>query len=143
MKIHFSSLLKQCRPGFHQKGIVVEPFGDPIVCPVKTLRQYLEGTNTIRPGGVDSLLISISRPHKPVARDTVHRWLVYALVMVGVDGSTAHSFRSASTSVLARNGVVFLCIRFWSELDGLESPLFDLIVTCQCFRQIQCNFNFV
>ena len=46
------------------------------------------------------LLVSYRKPHKPVHKETVSRWLKDILLLSGIDTSvfTSHSFRAASTS---------------------------------------------
>ena len=46
------------------------------------------------------LLVSYQKPHRPVSKGTVSRWLKHELKLAGIDISTfsAHSTRAASTS---------------------------------------------
>ena len=51
-----------------------------------------------------SLLISFVKPHKPVTRDTIARWICTVLKNYGIDTTVykAHSTRAAATSVAAQ-----------------------------------------
>ena len=53
------------------------------------------------------LLISYVRPHKPVLKDTIARWVKVILQNAGIDITTftAHSSRAASTSYASQAGV--------------------------------------
>ena len=42
------------------------------ICPIKTLKEYLKRTHTIR-GNEHQLFISLVKPHKSVSRDTISR----------------------------------------------------------------------
>ena len=55
----------------------------------------------------DQLLLSYQKPHHPVTKDTLARWLRDILNKSGLDTELfgAHSTRSASTSAAARCGL--------------------------------------
>ena len=50
--------------------------------------------------GHQKLLVSYQKPHRPVSKDTVSRWLNHELKLAGIDTATfgAHNTRAASTS---------------------------------------------
>ena len=56
---------------------------------------------------VRELLITYGKPHKPVSRDSVGRWIINELTNAGVDTTVfkPHSCRSASVSKGKVNGV--------------------------------------
>ena len=60
---------------------------------------YLERTKNLRHDH-HKLLFSYQKPHSPVSKDTVSRWLKLELKLAGIDTSTfsAHSTRAALTS---------------------------------------------
>ena len=62
-------------------------------------------TDTLNRDG--RLFVSYVQPHKPVSGDTIKRWVKQVLTNAGIDTSTftAHSTRSASTSVAANAGL--------------------------------------
>jgi len=72
---------------------------DPQICVVRYLSEYLERTKEMRHDH-QKLLVSYQKPHRPVSKDTVSRWLKHELKLAGIDTSTfgAHSRRAASTS---------------------------------------------
>lgn len=86
--------------------LILPPYQDSDLCPVKVLKQYVECTKLIR-NNVDELFISFVKPHKVVVSQTISRWLVEILSIVGIDTNNfkGHSFRHASTSKAARSGV--------------------------------------
>ena len=94
--------LKHNRPGKKPTVITLKPFPpDRRLCPLTVLKQYLARTKELRtPGTSDQLLISYTAPHKPVARDTIRRWIVLALKNAGIntDKYRAHSTRAAATT---------------------------------------------
>jgi hypothetical protein len=81
---------------------------DPIVCPVKTLKEYIERTNEFRTEtNCNRLLVAVIPPHKPVSSNTVSRWIRSVLNSAGVDTDVfgAHSTRGAAASKAAVNGL--------------------------------------
>ena len=78
------------------------------ICPVTTLRVYLDKTASVRAvTGSSQLLISFRKPHAPVSCDTIARWIKRALKLAGVDITvfSAHSARSACASAHSAAGV--------------------------------------
>ena len=96
--------IKQCRPRFNVRNIVFKAYPqDYRLCVVKTMKEYLERTESLRTesGNADGrLLISYIKPHRSVSKDTVARWLKIMLCKCGIDTKryTAGSIRSASVS---------------------------------------------
>lgn len=97
--------IKQCRPKFNVHNIVFKAYTqDSSLCVVRTLTEYLDRTESLRPGpgNVDGkLLISYIKPHRCVSNDTVARWLKTMLCKCGIDTKkyTAGSIRPASVSM--------------------------------------------
>lgn len=105
VQIIISSKLKTTTVTKSNPILIIPPFHDSQLCPVKTLKQYVESTKVIR-NGCDELFISFVKPHKKVCSQSISRWLVKLLKLAGIeDAFKAHSFRHASTSKAARNGV--------------------------------------
>ena len=95
-----SDLLKTTKPGKECTKLEFLSFDeDPRICVVKYLAEYLERTKNMRHDH-HKLLVSYQKPHRPVSKDTVSRWLKMELKLAGKDTSTfsAHSTRAASTS---------------------------------------------
>ena len=93
--------VKQSKPG--SKGMVIElkSFTDPRLCVVTTLKEYLTRTKFVREThSYSQLLLSYVKPHSPVSRDTISRWVKFVLQSSGIDVNIfkPHSTRSASTS---------------------------------------------
>ena len=91
--------LKTTRPGKHLAPIEIRSFtSDPRLCPVTHLKHYISTTCALRHD--TRLLISYTRPHKPVTNSTVARWVRSTLQEAGIDVNvfSAHSSRAASTS---------------------------------------------
>ena len=70
------------------------------------LREYLARTQDLRKDR-DQLLLSYQKPHHPITKDTLARWLRDILNKSEVDTElfSAHSTRSASMSAAARCGL--------------------------------------
>lgn len=83
------------------------------ICPAKTLQDYLEVTNKIRPNNVDHLILTHKKPHKAATSQSISRWIKEVLSESGIDTSvfSAHSTRHASTSAAASAGVSIDAIR--------------------------------
>lgn len=98
--------VKQTRPGNHLQDLSFKAYApDRRLCILTYLRQYLMVTEPLR-GNEKQLLISFAKPHKPVSRDTISRWLNSVLESAGIDTNifTAYSVRSASTSAAKSKG---------------------------------------
>ena len=94
--------LKTTRPGKHLAPIEIRPFApDSRLCPVTYIKHYITKTHSLRSN--PRLLISYTKPHKPVTNSTVARWIRSTLQDAGIDVSifSAHSSRTASTSYSA------------------------------------------
>ena len=101
-----TSLLKHNRLGDPLDTIVVDPFDTCYrLCPVRTLRAYLERTEEVRKGQ-QQLLLSFCPPYGAITRDTLARWTLIVLGLAGVDTSKyrSHSTRGASVSAAKRLG---------------------------------------
>ena len=95
-----TDLLKTTKPGKECTKLEFLSFDeDPRICVVRYLSEYLKRTKDMRHDHY-KLLVSYQRPHRPVSKDTVSRWLKTELKLAGIDTSTftAHSTRAASTS---------------------------------------------
>ena len=82
--------------------------GNPLLCPVTTLRAYEDRTKERR--GDDNrfnLFIALIRPYRPVSSSTIARWIKSTLTKSGIntDIFKSHSVRSAAVSSAANAGV--------------------------------------
>ena len=92
--------LKQTKPGRHLELIELLAFPeDKELCVVQHLREYIHRTDPLRKEN-SQLLLSYLKPFKPIARDTVSRWVKKVLQSAGIDITkySAHSCSAASTS---------------------------------------------
>ena len=96
--------LKSTRPSYHQKALEFDRFEDERICVVNCLEQYIRRTEHIRKGE-NNLILSYSKPHKAVSKDTMARWMKELLTDAGIEGFEAHSFRSAAASDMYKKGV--------------------------------------
>jgi len=104
-KIHVIDKLKHSRPGYHQAPIHLPKYEEePQLCVVSCLKEYIARTAVVR-GDSDKLILCYGRPHGPASKDSIARWMKDVLVSAGVQGFTAHSFRSASSSAMLKTGV--------------------------------------
>ena len=91
---YITSLLKQSKQGKH-----LAPIG------VEVIKECLRRTKVFRDGHTQ-LLLSYLKPHLPINKDTLARWIRDVLHKAGVDTQFgAHSTRSASTSAPASKGL--------------------------------------
>ena len=100
LRINTQAIVKQTRPGHQETDNVIAPFPqDRQLCVPSVLRQYLLATKNLR-GDNTKLFISTVRPHNPVSRDTISRWMKRELGQAGVDITQygAHSTRGAAVS---------------------------------------------
>lgn len=104
--IHIKKLLKHSRQGNLKQSLILKPYVDPSICVVKTMNEYIKRTEDIR-GNYNQLFISFQKPHKPVSRDSISRWIKKVLLEAGIDTSMfkAHSTRAASSSAAKRDCV--------------------------------------
>ena len=91
---------KTSKPGKKCEPLVFHEYTpDPKLCPLSTLKEYIQKTKPLR-NTEKRLFISFIRPHKAVSRDTISRWTKDVLKLSGIDINTftAHSTRAATAS---------------------------------------------
>ena len=106
-RISIQTKLKQTKPNKHLKGLEFpEYLPDKSLCIVEYLTEYLARTKDLR-GDHTKLLISYMKPHQPIGKDSVSRWVKTILKAAGIDTNlfAAHSCRSASTSAARAVGL--------------------------------------
>ncbi len=98
--------LKHTRPGTHQKPIELLSYTDKDLCVVHHLEEYIRRTATIRKDK-SQLLISYIKPHNPVSKDTIARWVKGVLkdADINTNNYSSHSSRAAATSYGFAKGV--------------------------------------
>ena len=120
---------------------------EKLLCVVTCLKQYLQKTNQVRDGN-DKLWLSFYKPHKPVTKDTIARWIKTVLGKAGIDTSsyTAHSTRAASTSAVSSANLpidIIMKVAGWSSentfqkfYNKLAKFWWTIVVTSQWCNQI-------
>lgn len=91
---------KTSRPNRTEAPVTISEYTpDDRVCPLKSLKLYIEKTEEIRKGE-NKLFISFVRPYKAVSRDTISRWTKKVLKNSGIDTQifSSHSTRAAAAS---------------------------------------------
>jgi len=105
--LRFGQLLKMSRPGRHLEEITLPAYkNNAELCIVKTFKAYVRRTLSIRQTK-RRLFLSTIRPHAPVSRDTIGKWIKYVLGAAGIDLKIfgTHSTRAAATSKACGFGV--------------------------------------
>ena len=108
---------------------------NPLLCPVRSLQDYLARTSQLRVNTDDfGLFISLIKPHKSVTPPTLARWLKETLSAAGIDISIfkPHSTRSASAAHLksskAANATQICKAANWSQKTGTFKRFYDRVV---------------
>ena len=89
------------------KSFEMESIQDTKLCPVDTLREFMDRTEKFRSASNESsLFIALVKPHGPVSSNTVSRWIKSVFKKAGIDTSIfgAHSTRSAAASRAVTEG---------------------------------------
>ena len=102
-----TSLIKQSRPGM--AGLTVKLPAYPVdrrLCVLTYLKHYINRTRKLR-GKETQLFISFKKPHHPVSKDSISRWINLVMRDSGVDVTRfkPHSTRAAATSAADKLGV--------------------------------------
>ena len=102
-----NELIKQSRPGFKEPTVNIKAYPpDRRICVYTVLKEYLLRTKHYR-GKHGKLLLSYVKPHEPISRDTVSRWIKVVMARSNIDTTVfkPHSVRSASVSKAIKNSV--------------------------------------
>ena len=96
---HGSALSKESRPRKPLEPLVFHAYPpDKRLCVKHYLLQYLARTESLRQTHTQ-VFLSYRKPHLPISRDTLSRYVKTLMTMAGIDSSfKPHSTRSASTS---------------------------------------------
>ena len=72
---------------------------------VEHLKEYISTTRDLR-NGQSQLLISYTKPHKPISRNAISRWTKQVIIFAGLDIKIylSHSTGAASTSSCKAKG---------------------------------------
>lgn len=110
VEIIFTDILKTSAPGRRQPQVILPYFSaQPEICPVMTLKHYIEVTSGLRPNddSSDYLFITFKKPYHRASCQSISRWLKQVMSESGIDTTrfTAHSTRHAATSRAHREGL--------------------------------------
>jgi integrase len=93
----------------HRVPTLIVPYfpANKNLCPVSCLEAYIRATSPWRSPESESLFLSIMKPHNPVTKDTLGRWIRELVAAAGIDIRTfaPHSIRSATASRALKAGV--------------------------------------
>lgn len=106
--VYVDGLLKQSRPGYNVVCCKFSAYPpDRRLCTYFVLKEYLKRTRQFRGKTETKLLISYSKPHNAVSKDTISRWIKTVLVRSGINIQIygPHTIRAASASKAYRSGV--------------------------------------
>ena len=128
VQFHIAGLTKTRRSGPPREVIVQAFTEEQSVCPVYTLKIYLEKTDLFRSSArnrPNPLFLSFRRPHTPVSSSTIARWIRSTLEDSGIDVTIfkAHSTRAATTSAAKLKGYStadILKMAGWSRSSTFE-----------------------
>ena len=102
----FSDVLKHSRKNNTAKPLIFRTFDqDHQLCPVLAISHYL--TFRLNHTGDEELFVTTTMPYKRASPDTIARWIKQTMRESGIDTDrfTAHSCRSASTSMAEKRGI--------------------------------------
>ena len=104
----FPVKLKHSKPGKKDPPSVFHEFvSNKLLCPKECIIEYLEDTHSLRKNpSTGQLFISYIKPHTPVSKQTLCRWVKEFLSESGIKGFKTHSTRSAASSKALAKGVV-------------------------------------
>ena len=98
--------IKQTRQGAHMKPLEFKVYlDDEKLCVIQNLAVYLERTRPFRE--VPQLFLSYQKPHHPVSKDTITRWVNDIMTKAGIDTGkyVTHSCRAAASSFARKRKV--------------------------------------
>jgi hypothetical protein len=120
-------IVKHSKQGKPNPPCIIHSFAqDTLVCPKACLEAYLNATKLLRESSDKGpLFISYAKPHKPVGRDTLRRWMVLSIEGAGVDSDRfkPHSVRGAAGTKARNAGVPLeniLAMGNWSNKTTFE-----------------------
>ena len=96
--------IKTTKPGSTQPVLILPKFDQNVNrCIYRFLEVYLEKTELLRSENT-KLFLSFQKPHNPVNKETISRWIKSVLKQAGIDSDIfkPHSTRAASTSAAAK-----------------------------------------
>lgn len=138
-----TDLLKTSKPGRHLSVLKFEPYVEENLCVYNTVKEYIKRTADLR---IDpKFFISYVKPHKPVSKDTLARWILTTMSMAKIDISKfkPHSTRSASVSKAKLLGIPIkdiLKVGGWSSATCFKKH-YDKIIENESGTPVHKNFS--
>ena len=84
-------------------------------------------------------MLSFQRPHHPVAKATITRWLCDVLVTAGIDSTIfkAHSTRAASTSAAAKKHLPLDILKMgdWTSSSSFHDSIINQLLMIHMQKQ--------
>lgn len=121
--IKITEKIKQTKPGRSAENLTINKFEENTkLCPVLTLSRYIEMTKSHRKRNA-KLFICYKKPYGIASKDTLSRWMKTVLRLSGINEFGAHSFRGASSSKLANQGMAIhdiLKLGGWSNTGTFQ-----------------------
>ena len=105
MSFHFTTPLKHSKPGTNTLIHIHKFESNHDLCVYSTLQEYIIRTQELRSS--TKLWIAYKKPHSPISRQTISRWIKSVLQSSGIDIKMfgGHSTRMASASKAANVGI--------------------------------------
>ena len=109
---YIPDVLKTTTRSSHLDPLVLQAYHEEALCVVTHIKLYMDVTKSVRNSNT-KLLLSYVAPHEPVSTATTARWIKESLKNAGINTQTftAHSTRSASTSLAKTKGLAVSEIR--------------------------------
>lgn len=85
--------LRHTRPGKHQEPTELHRYPDKDLCVIEHIREHIHHAKDIRQQNT-KLLIRYIKPHKPVLKDTIARWVKDKLQRAGIQCRYNNMFSS-------------------------------------------------
>ena len=107
---------------------------NPAISPVRSLRDYMAQTDTLRNVNAHSIFVALTQPHRSVSAQTVARWIKDLMSDAGIDTEMfkQHSMHSASAawmgSVKALSAKQIFKTAQWSGLTTTYEKFYRHIV---------------
>ena len=143
VEFQIREVLKHTRQGKSNKPSIFYSFKEGhVLCPKLCIEAYLKRTLLLRTKESEGpLFLSLNKPHSPVSKDTIRRWVTLTITKAGIDPKrfTCHSTRGAASSAAAKAGVPIDFILEkgnWSQRSTFEKFYHKKVATpCENFQE--------
>lgn len=114
LEIFISDKIKTTNRTHSQPVLIIPSFKEnPKLCICDTIKYYITKTETLRPPDMDTLIVTVKKPHGAASSQTISRYIKQTLKKSGINTQIfkGYSIRHASTSAAFRAGVDIDTIR--------------------------------